>query len=167
MNDRSGGNLTRNLAPPPSGEGAPWGFVISPRQVTRLLAIAGIAAAIAGTVTGTFLVVEDEAWPARGGYEAILQLSTMFTIYALVVTVPLGFALSVTLSPLMRRFGAAEHLVMGAVIGAAAHLLVDLAIAERVDGLEDFLGGALAGIAAGLLWWFSNRRLQTEARAHG
>lgn len=141
--------------------------MIPQRQAARLLAIAAIAAAIAGTVTGTFLVMEDEAWPARGGYKAVLQLSALFTLYALVVTVPLGFALSLMLSPLMRPFGALEHMLAGTVIGTAAHLVVDLAIAERIDGAEDFLGGALAGATAGLLWWFSNQRHRTEGRVNG
>lgn len=129
----------------------------------RLLAVAGVAALIAGSITGTLLTIEDEAWPGRGGLEAVLQISALFTGYAFAVALAAGALLSVTLSPLMAGRGPIAHLLAGLALGLCVHLLVDVAIGERIDSAEDWLGGTLAGAAAGLLWWLLvQRRLQAR-----
>lgn len=134
----------------------------------RLVAVAGAAALVAGCVTGTQLTVEDEAWPARGGLKAVLQMSLLFTGYAFPVALGVGALLSLTLSPLVARAGGAgpgPHLLAGLALGLAVHLLVDVAIGERIDSSEDWLGGTLAGGAAGPLWWFLvQRHLKKESR---
>lgn len=142
----------------------------TPDRRWRVLGIALLAAAIAGSITGTQLTIEDEAWPGRGGYEAVVQISLLFTLYALVVTVPLGALLSATLAPFMARRGLDRplpHLMVGLATGTAAHLLVDVAIRERIDGAEDFVGGMVAGGVAGLLWWNGSRRDQEKAEENG
>ena len=133
----------------------------------RLLAVAAAAALIAGTVTGTLLVMEDEAWPARGGFKAVLQVSALFTAYAFAVALAVGALLSVTLSPLMARRGPLPHLLAGLPIGLEVHLLVDAAIGERIDSYEDWLGGALAGAASGPLWWLLVQRHLEKAFPNG
>ena len=124
----------------------------------RLVTVAGVAALIAGCITGTLLTVEDEAWPARGGMKAVFQISTLFTGYAFAVALAAGALLSVAVSPLMARRGPLAHLLTGLPLGLSVHLLVDVAIGERIDSAEDWLGGTLAGAAAGPLWWFLVQR---------
>jgi hypothetical protein len=137
----------------------------SGQRVSRLLAVTAAAALIAGCVTGTLLTIEDEAWPARGGLKAVFQISLLFTAYAFAVALSAGALLSAILSPLMRRRGPLAHLAAGLPIGLGIHLLVDLAIGERIDSPEDWLGGSLAGAAAGPLWWLLvQRRLDPAAR---
>lgn len=119
----------------------------------RLLAVAAAAALIAGSITGTLLTIEDEAWPARGGMKAVFQVSALFSGYAFAVALAVGALLSVTLAPLMARRGPIAHLLAGLPLGLSVHLLVDVAIGERIDSAEDWLGGTLAGAAAGPLWW--------------
>ncbi|HEX8308993.1 MAG TPA: hypothetical protein VF645_11320, partial [Allosphingosinicella sp.] len=46
----------------------------------------------------------------------------------------------------------------GLPLGLAVHLLVDTAIGERVDSPRDWIGGTLAGAAAGPLWWLLVQR---------
>jgi hypothetical protein len=129
----------------------------------RLLAAAAVAALIAGSITGTLLTIEDEAWPGRGGMKAVLQISALFTGYAFAVAFAAGALLSVTLSPLMARRGPLAHLLAGLPLGLGVHVLVDVAIGERIDSAEDWLGGTLAGAAAGPLWWLLvQRHLQTS-----
>jgi hypothetical protein len=129
------------------------------RETARgLAAVAAAAALIAGSVTGTLLTIEDEAWPGRGGYEAVFQMSLLFTGYAFAVALSVGVLLSFTLSPLMARRGPLAHLLAGLPIGLAVHLLVDAAIGERIDSAEDWVGGTLAGAAAGPLWWLLVQR---------
>jgi hypothetical protein len=133
----------------------------------RLAAIAGAAALITGFVTGTLITIRDEAWPGRGGTETIFQIGFLFSAYAFLIALPLGTALSFTLSPVMAATGLNNpllHLAIGLLIGLLAHLLVDVGIGERIDRSEDFLGGTLAGGAAGLLWWFFVQRHEEEAR---
>ncbi len=124
----------------------------------RLLAVAAIAALIAGSVTGTLLTIEDEAWPGRGGLKAVVQVSILFTGYAFAVALAVGVLLWVGLSPLMARRGPLAHGLAGLSVGLGAHLLVDAAIGERIDSAEDWLGGALAGAAAGPSWWLLVQR---------
>lgn len=124
----------------------------------RLLAAAAVAALIAGSITGTLLTVEDEAWPGRGGMKAVFQRSALFTGYAFAVALAVGALLSVTLSRLMAGRGPLAHLMAGLPIGLGVHLLVDVAIGERIDSAEDWLGGTLAGAAAGPLWWLLVQR---------
>jgi len=144
---------------------------LSSRQ--RRLRLAGTAAAaalIAGTVTGTLLTIRDEAWPGRGGMEAVAQSSLLFSAYAFAVALPIGALLAATLSPVMRRpafANPAAHVLVGLLIGVVVHLLVDFAIHERIDRAEDFLGGALAGAAAGLSWWFAVQRHEQKAHLNG
>jgi hypothetical protein len=127
-------------------------------RAARLAAVAGAAALIAGCVTGTLLTIEDEAWPGRGGMKAVLQVSALFTAYAFPVALAAGALLAVTLSPLMARRGPLAHLLAGLPLGLGVHLLVDVAIGERIDSAEDWIGGALAGAAAGPLWWLLVQR---------
>lgn len=127
-------------------------------RAARLVAVAAVAALIAGSITGTLLTIEDEAWPARGGLKAVLQISALFTGYAFAVALAAGALLSVTLSPLLARRGAVAHLLAGLPLGLGLHLLVDAAIGERIDSAEDWLGGTLAGAAAGPLWWLLVQR---------
>ncbi|HEX8513703.1 MAG TPA: hypothetical protein VF688_11430 [Allosphingosinicella sp.] len=130
----------------------------------RLVAVAAVAALIAGSITGTLLTIEDEAWPGRGGMKAIFQISALFTGYAFAVALAVGALLSVTLSPLMARRGPLAHLLAGLPLGLSVHLLVDAAIGERIDSPQDWLGGTLAGAAAGPLWWHVfQRRLAARA----
>ena len=120
---------------------------------------------IAGCIAGTQLTIEDPVWPERGGIEALVQICLLFTGYAFVVAVAVGAAASFILPPIMARAGIAgpyAHAAAGLVLGLSVHLLVDLAIRERIDGSEDWLGGTVAGAAAGLLWWFLNRRGRQE-----
>jgi hypothetical protein len=124
----------------------------------RLLAVAAVAALVAGSITGTFLTLEDEAWPGRGGIKALLQISALFTGYAFAVALAAGALLSATLSPLMVRRGPLAHLLAGLPLGLGIHLLVDVAIGERIDSADDWIGGALAGAAAGPLWWLLVQR---------
>ena len=144
---------------------------LSARQ--RRLRLAGTAAAaalIAGSVTGTLSTMRDEAWPGRGGMEAVFQISLLFSAYCFVVTTAVGILLAGTLSPLMRRPGLGNpgaHFAVGLLVGLAIHLLVDLAIGERIDRAEDFLGGTLAGGAAGLIWWFAVQRHEQKAPSNG
>ena len=122
--------------------------------------MAGAAALVAGTITGTQVTVEDPVWPERGGIEALVQICLMFTAYGFAVAVAMGVLASVTLAPLMARAGltgAGPHVAAGLALGLAVHLLVDIAIRERIDGTEDWLGGTIAGAVAGLLWWFLSR----------
>lgn len=129
----------------------------------RLIAVAAVAALIAGCATGTILTVEDEAWPERGGLEAVLQISALFSGYAFAVALTAGALLSLTLSPLMAGRGPVAHLLAGLPLGLGVHLLVDVGIGERIDSAEDWLGGTLAGAAAGPLWWLLlQRRLQAR-----
>jgi hypothetical protein len=133
-------------------------------RILRLIAVAAAAALIAGPITGTLLTIEDEAWPERGGMKAVLQISVLFTGYAFTVALAAGALLSATLSPLMARRGPLAHLLAGLPLGLGVHLLADVAIGERIDSAEDWLGGALAGAAAGPLWWLLvQRRLQARA----
>lgn len=127
-------------------------------RASRLIAVAAVAAPIAGSITGTFLTVEDEAWPERGGLEAVLQISALFTGYAFAVALAAGALLSVTLSPLMARRGPIAHGLASLPLGLGVHLLVDAAIGERIDSPEDWLGGTLAGASAGPLWWLLVQR---------
>lgn len=129
----------------------------------RLLAVAGVAALIAGSITGTLLTIEDEAWPGRGGMKAVFQISVLFTGYAFAVALVVGALLSVTLSPLMARRGPFAHLLAGTPLGLGLHFLVDTAIGEPIDSARDWLGGTLAGAAAGPLWWLLVQR-RLEAR---
>lgn len=131
----------------------------------RLLAVAAAAALIAGSITGTLLTIEDEAWPGRGGLKAVLQISALFTGYAFAVALAVGVLLSVTLSSLMARRGPFAHLLAGLPIGLGVHLLIDAAIGERIDSVEDWLGGTLGGAAAGPLWWRLVQRRIPESRA--
>src|SRR5688500_11103593 len=124
----------------------------------RVAAVAVVAALIAGSITGTLLTIEDEAWPARGGLKAVLQISALFSAYAFPVALALGALLLVTLSPLMARRGPLAHLLAGLPLGLGAHLMVDVSIGERIDSVEDWLGGAAAGAAAGPLWWLLVQR---------
>ena len=127
----------------------------------RLAAVAGVAALIAGSITGTLLTIEDEAWPGRGGMKAVLQISVLFSAYAFAVALAVGALLSLTLSPLLAkasRPGPFVHLLAGLPLGLGVHLLVDAAIGERIDSAEDWLGGTAAGAAAGPLWWFLVQR---------
>lgn len=127
-------------------------------RAARLAAVAGAAALIAGSVTGTLLTIEDEAWPGRGGLEAVLQISALFSAYAFAVALAVGALFSATLSPLMARRGPFAHLLAGLPLGLSVHLLVDVAIGERIDSAEDWLGGTAAGAAAGPLWWLLVQR---------
>ncbi len=127
-------------------------------RAVRLIAVAAVAALIAGSITGTLLTVEDEAWPARGGLEAALRISALFTGYAFAVALAAGALLAATLSPLMARRRPLAHLFAGLPLGLGLHLLVDVAIGERIDSAEDWLGGTLAGAAAGPLWWLLVQR---------
>jgi hypothetical protein len=133
-----------------------------PPRALRLLAVAGAAAGIAGFIAGTQLTLRDEAWPERGGIEGLLQVCALFTAYAFPVAVAVGALLSVTLSPLMARRGRPggplAHVLAGLPLGLGVHLLVDVAIGERIDSAEDWLGGTVAGGAAGPLWWFLVQR---------
>lgn len=133
-------------------------------RALRVAAVAAVAALIAGCVTGTLLTVEDEAWPGRGGIEAVLQISALFSVYAFPVALAAGALLAVTLAPLMERRGPLAHLLAGLPAGLCVHLLVDAAIGERIDSAEDWLGGSLAGAAAGPLWWLLVRRRLGKAR---
>jgi hypothetical protein len=128
------------------------------QRTVRLAAVAGLAALIAGSVTGTLLTTEDEAWPGRGGMKAVLQISALFSGYAFAVALAVGALLSVTLSPLMAKRGPLAHLLAGLPLGLSVHLMVDVAIGEHIDSAEDWLGGTLAGAAAGPLWWLLMRR---------
>jgi hypothetical protein len=127
-------------------------------RALRVAAVAAVAALVAGCVTGTLLTVEDEAWPGRGGMKAVIQISALFSLYAFPAALAAGALLAVTLAPLMVRRGPAAHLLAGLPLGVGIHLLVDAAIGERIDSAEDWLGGALAGAAAGPLWWLLVRR---------
>lgn len=132
----------------------------------RLAGAAAVAALIAGTITGTLLTIKDEAWPERGGMEAVVQISLLFSGYAFLLALPIGAALALTLAPLMasrRAGGPLLHAAIGLAIGLLAHLLVDIGIGERIDRPEDFIGGTLAGGAAGLIWWFSVQRHEQKA----
>ena len=131
----------------------------------RLAAVAGAAALIAGCITGTLLTIEDEAWPARGGFKAVIQISALFTAYAFPLALAVGALLAVTLSPLLARRAPLAHLLAGLPLGLGVHLLVDAAIGERIDSLQDWIGGALAGAAAGPLWWLLCRRHFRPGRA--
>ena len=124
----------------------------------RLVAVAAVAALIAGCITGTLLTIEDEAWPERGGMKAIFQISTLFTGYAFAVALAVGALLWITLSPVMARRGPLAHLLAGLPMGLGAHLLVDVAIGERINSPQDWIGGTLAGAAAGPLWWLLVQR---------
>lgn len=130
----------------------------SAERAVRLVAVAAVAALIAGSVTGTLLTIEDEAWPGRGGLKAVLQISALFSAYAFAVALAVGALLAVALSPLMAKRGPLAHLLAGLPIGLGVHLLVDAAIGERIDSAEDWLGGTLAGAAAGPLWWLLVQR---------
>ena len=127
-------------------------------RAARLVAVAAVAALVAGSITGTFLTIEDDAWPERGGMKAVVQISILFTGYAFAVALAVGALLSLTLSPLMARRGPLAHLFAGLPLGLGVHLLVDAAIGERIDSAEDWLGGTLAGASAGPLWWFLVQR---------
>jgi hypothetical protein len=127
-------------------------------RAARLIAVAGVSALIAGSITGTLLTIEDEAWPGRGGFKAVLQISALFTGYAFAAALAAGAVLSITLSPLLARRGPVAHLLAGLPIGLGVHLLVDSAIGERIDSAEDWLGGTLAGAAAGPMWWLLVQR---------
>ncbi len=127
-------------------------------RVARLAAVAGVAALLAGSITGALLTIEDEAWPGRGGITALLQMSALFSAYAFPVALAAGALLSGTLSPLMARRGPLAHGLAALPVGAGVHLLVDLAIGERIDSAQDWLGGAVAGAAAGPLWWLLVQR---------
>jgi hypothetical protein len=132
-----------------------------PARAVRLIAVAGAAAGIAGSIAGTQLTLRDEAWPERGGIEGLLQVCALFTAYAFPVALAVGALLAVTLSPLTARRGPGgplPHLLAGLPLGLGVHLLVDVAIGERVDSAEDWLGGTVAGGAAGPLWWFLVQR---------
>lgn len=135
-----------------------------PERAARLAAVAAVAALIAGSITGTLLTVEDEAWPARGGMKAVFQVSALLTGYAFAVALAVGALLAATLSPLMAKRGPLAHGLAGLPIGLAVHLLVDVAIGERIDSAEDWLGGAVAGATAGPLWW---RLVQRHAGRSG
>lgn len=138
----------------------------SGRKWLRLAAAAAVAALIAGTITGTLLTIEDEAWPGRGGMEAVVQMSLLFSGYAFLVALPVGAALAFTLSPLMAAWrvgGPLLHAAIGAAIGLLVHLTVDLGIGERIEEAEDFLGGTLGGAAAALIWWFAVQRHEQKA----
>ncbi len=136
-------------------------------RAVRLIAVAGVAALVAGSITGTLLTLEDEAWPGRGGIEAVLQISALFTGYAFAVALAAGALLSVTLSPLLAPRGPVAHLLAGLPLGLGVHLLVDAAIGERIDSAEDWVGGTLAGGAAGPLWWFLVQRHLEKATRNG
>jgi hypothetical protein len=136
-------------------------------RAVRLVAVAGVAALIAGSITGTLLTIEDEAWPGRGGIEAVLQISALFTGYAFAVALAIGALLSVTLSPLLARRGPLAHLLAGLPLGLGVHLLVDAAIGEPIDSAEDWVGGTLAGGAAGPIWWFLVQRHLEKATRNG
>jgi hypothetical protein len=133
----------------------------------RLVAVAAVAALIAGSITGTLLTIEDEAWPARGGLTAVLQISALFSAYAFAVALAAGALLTATLSPVMARRGPLAHLLAGLPLGLSVHLLVDAAIGERIDSAEDWVGGTLAGGAAGPLWWFLVQRHLEKASRNG
>ena len=133
----------------------------------RLFGVAAVAAVIAGSVTGTLLTIDDEAWPGRGGMKAMFQISALFSAYAFAIALPAGILLSLTLAPAMARAGPVAHVVAGLLIGLALHLLVDLAIGERIDAWEDFIGGALAGAAAALLWWATGQRRERRTTSNG
>jgi hypothetical protein len=136
----------------------------------RLIATAGAAALIAGFVTGSLLTLQDPAWPGRGGLKGLVQTCALFTFYAFAAALAIGALLSVALSPAMARSGsggAVLLLLLGLLLGLAAHLAVDLAIGERIDSPEDFLGGTLAGAAAGPLWWFLVQRHLKKAPPNG
>jgi hypothetical protein len=125
---------------------------------------------IAGSITGTMITIDDEAWPARGGMEAVFQISALFSAYAFIVALPVGLLLWAILTPLMRRerlAGPGPHLVAGLAIGLTVHLLVDLGISERIDEMRDFIGGTLAGGAAGLMWWLAVQRHERRAVQNG
>ncbi len=129
--------------------------------------IAAVAALIAGFVTGTLSTIRDEAWPGRGGMEAIFQVGFLFSLYGYLIALPVGALLAFTLSPWMAMTGVDHpllHLAIGLALGLSINLLVDLGIGERIDRPEDFLGGTLAGGAAGLLWWFYVQRHEEKAR---
>ena len=139
-------------------------------RAVRLLAVAGAAALIVGGITGTQLTLEDPVWPERGGIEGLLQTCALFTVYAFAVALAVGALLSVTLSPLMARRGPSgplAHLLAGIPLGLSVHLLVDVAIGERLDSAEDWLGGTIAGGAAGPLWWFLVQRHLEKAFDNG
>ena len=125
---------------------------------SRLATVAAVAALIAGCITGTLLTLEDEAWPERGGLKAVIQISALFSAYALPVALAVGALLAVTVSPLLARRGPLAHLLAGLPLGLGVHLLVDAAIGERIDSPQDWIGGALAGAAAGPLWWLLHQR---------
>jgi hypothetical protein len=131
--------------------------------------VAGAAALIAGSITGTLLTLEDPAWPARGGMKDLLQACALFTAYAFAIATAAGALLSATLSRLMARRGAGPlpHLLAGLPLGLGIHLLADVAIAERIDSARDWLGGTLAGAAAGPLWWFLVQRHLEKASSNG
>ena len=140
------------------------------QKVARLIAAAAVAALIAGSMTGTLLVIDDEAWPGRGGMEAVFQISALFSAYAFPVAAPVGVALLWGLSPRMQRppfANPAAHLGAGLLLGLLVHLAVDLVIGERIDSREDFIGGTLAGGVAGLLWWFSVQRHESRKLSNG
>ena len=140
------------------------------RKVYRLIAIAGIAGLIAGFVTGTLFVTGDEAWPARGGMQAVFQVSALFSAYCFLLALAVGALLSISLSPLMLRRGLANArncVLAGALTGLAVHLLVDVAIREPIDEVQDILAGLLAGAAAGLLWWVGVQRHELKANTNG
>ena len=142
----------------------------SAQKARRLVAIAAVAAVIAGSITGTLLTIDDEAWPARGGIEAVFQISALFSAYAFPIALLVGVLLSLTLFPLMRRGGVdgvGVHVIIGLLIGAAVHLLVDVAINDQIDEVRDVIGGTLAGGAAGLIWWFAVRRHEQRASRNG
>lgn len=124
----------------------------------RLAAVAAAAALIAGSITGTLLTIEDEAWPARGGIEAVLQISALFSAYAFAPALAAGALLAIALSPLMARRGPLAHLIAGLPLGLSVHLLVDVAIGERIDSAQDWIGGTAAGAVAGPLWWLLVQR---------
>ena len=133
--------------------------------VRRLIAVAAVAALIAGSVTGTLVTLEDEAWPGRGGLKAVLQISLLFTGYAFPISLAVGALLAVSLSPLTAKRGPLGHLLAALPIGLGVHLLIDAAIGERIDSAQDWIGGAAAGAAAGPLWWLLVQRHRPERPA--
>ena len=135
--------------------------------VRTTVIVALLAAAVAGVITGTQLTIEDEAWPGRGGVKAVLQMSMLFATYAFAVALPVGLLLWLTLSRALKDSGAPAHVLAGAAIGGLVHILVCIAIRERIDGSEDFLGGTAAGAAAGWLWGRVVSRKGREVIANG
>ena len=135
-----------------------------------MLLVAGAAALVNGCILGTQMTIEDEAWPARGGIEALIQMWLIFGAYSFIVATAVGALLSVTLSPLMANAGIGGptlFLCLGLLLGLSIHLLADIAIRERIDSSEDFLGGTVAGGVAGLLWWYSVQRHIQKVRSNG